>query len=274
MRSVASAPPVIRLFEPITLLFPEGAMPALDVTIPSPNCLLCEGPASPPSSWDGARNTRAGRCSSCCGACSGCSGPRAPGENHRPGQRATARHGARQWRSEIGVQPVRTGTEHQARLDGKGGERLGGRRSVNAGGLAPPAPTRTPNMSRPTNLRQRSLPRRFTKGSTSATMSACSSRRSASTPPAAALDQATLFGEKPAGPCSDPRRPRRRRAGPGGLTVAELDGAEHGIDRPSPTLRAGAVHRLDDFRLHASMKQIHPLVRSIENPRIVPGQTT
>ena len=73
MRSVAPAQPIaIRLFEPITLLFPEGAMPALDATIPSPNCLLCEGPASPPSrmGWLGTPERKA--IFAVCGSCSDC----------------------------------------------------------------------------------------------------------------------------------------------------------------------------------------------------------
>ena len=70
MRSVA---PAIRLFEPITLLFPEGAMPALDATIPSPNCLLCEGPASPPSRMGWLETPERQAVFVCCGACSDCS---------------------------------------------------------------------------------------------------------------------------------------------------------------------------------------------------------
>jgi hypothetical protein len=72
MRSVASAPPVIRLFEPITLLFPEGAMPSLDATIPSPNCLLCEGSASPPSRMGWLETPERQAVFVCCGACSDC----------------------------------------------------------------------------------------------------------------------------------------------------------------------------------------------------------
>ena len=66
------APIVVRLFEPITLLFPEDAMPALDATIPSPNCLLCEGPASPPSrmGWLETPERQAIFC--VCGSCSNC----------------------------------------------------------------------------------------------------------------------------------------------------------------------------------------------------------
>ena len=72
MRSVASAPPVIRLFEPITLLFPEGAMPSLEATIPSPNCLLCEGPASPPSRMGWLETPERQAVFVCCGSCSDC----------------------------------------------------------------------------------------------------------------------------------------------------------------------------------------------------------
>ena len=72
----------------------------------------------------------------------------------------------------------------------------------------------------------------------------------------------------------DPRRPRRRsHPGAGERTVAELDGVEHRVVPPAATLRAEAVHRLHNFGLHANVKQTHPLVRSIQNPRIVPAQT-
>ena len=76
-------------------------------------------------------------------------------------------------------------------------------------------------------------------------------------------------------PRSDLRRARRRsHPGASERTVTKPDGVGHSIGRPSLPLRAAAVKRRDDFRLHERMEQIHPLVRSIQNPRIVPGQTT
>jgi hypothetical protein len=44
-------PLVIRLFEPISFIFPKAGatMPQLAGTVPSPACILCDGPASPPS---------------------------------------------------------------------------------------------------------------------------------------------------------------------------------------------------------------------------------
>jgi hypothetical protein len=60
MRSVA--PIVVRLFEPISLLFPENAMPSLRA-----------GPASPPSrmGWLGTPDHQEVFC--VCGSCSDCS---------------------------------------------------------------------------------------------------------------------------------------------------------------------------------------------------------
>ena len=71
MRSVA--PIVVRLFEPISLLFPENAMPSLRATVPTPSGILCEGPASPPSrmGWLGAPDRQEVFC--VCGSCSDCS---------------------------------------------------------------------------------------------------------------------------------------------------------------------------------------------------------
>ena len=47
-RGPNAVPIVVRLFEPISLLFPESAaMPSLSVEVL--NCILCEGPAWPPS---------------------------------------------------------------------------------------------------------------------------------------------------------------------------------------------------------------------------------
>jgi hypothetical protein len=49
--TIAAAPPiVVRLFELISLIFPKGAaVPSLRATVPPPNCILCDRPASPPS---------------------------------------------------------------------------------------------------------------------------------------------------------------------------------------------------------------------------------
>jgi hypothetical protein len=67
------APIVVRLFEPISLLFPENAMPSLGATVPTPSCILCEGPSSPPSrmGWLQAPDRQAVFC--VCGGCSDCS---------------------------------------------------------------------------------------------------------------------------------------------------------------------------------------------------------
>ena len=54
--------------------------------------------------------------------------------------------------------------------------------------------------------------------------------------------------------------------------IAKLIRIEHRVEPPAATLRGAAVHRLQNFRPHANVKQLHPLVRSFENPRIVPGQ--
>lgn len=71
---MTSAPPiVVRVFEPITLLFPEGAMPSLDATIPSPNCILCGDPAFPPSRIGWLELPERQAIFVCCGSCSDCS---------------------------------------------------------------------------------------------------------------------------------------------------------------------------------------------------------
>ena len=64
---------LVRLFEPISLLFPKGTrMPSLLATVPSPNCIICDGPASPPSrtGWLHAPDRQA--LFACCGICSDC----------------------------------------------------------------------------------------------------------------------------------------------------------------------------------------------------------
>ena len=65
-------PIVVRLFEPISLLFPGNAMPSLRATVPPPSCILCDGPASPPSrmGWLGTPERQEVFC--VCGRCSDC----------------------------------------------------------------------------------------------------------------------------------------------------------------------------------------------------------
>jgi hypothetical protein len=72
---MTSTPPIVaRLYEPISLLFPQGAlhMPSLRATVPPPACILCDGPASPPSrmGWLQAPDRQA--LFVCCGSCSDC----------------------------------------------------------------------------------------------------------------------------------------------------------------------------------------------------------
>jgi hypothetical protein len=63
----------VRLFEPISLLFTENAMPSLRATVSLPPCVLCDGPASPPSrmGWLQTPDRQAGFC--VCGGCADCS---------------------------------------------------------------------------------------------------------------------------------------------------------------------------------------------------------
>jgi hypothetical protein len=72
--TITAAPPiVVRLFEPISLLFPQGAhMPSLRATVPPPNCILCEGPASPPSRMGWAETPDRQAVFVVCGSCSNC----------------------------------------------------------------------------------------------------------------------------------------------------------------------------------------------------------
>jgi hypothetical protein len=73
MTVAAPSPILVRLFEPISLLFPKGTrMPSLLATVPSPNCIICDGPASPPSrtGWLHAPDRQA--LFACCGICSDC----------------------------------------------------------------------------------------------------------------------------------------------------------------------------------------------------------
>jgi hypothetical protein len=70
----APSPIVVRLFEPISLLFPkEGAMPSFADTVQSPLCILCEGIASPPSRMGFLATPERQAVFVCCGACSDCS---------------------------------------------------------------------------------------------------------------------------------------------------------------------------------------------------------
>ena len=64
-------PIAVRLFEPISLLFPEAnVMPSLLATVPAPSCVICNGPASPPSrmGWLATPD----RVFVCCGNCADC----------------------------------------------------------------------------------------------------------------------------------------------------------------------------------------------------------
>jgi hypothetical protein len=73
MNIAPAQPIVVRIFEPISFVFQEGAMPQpLHATVPRPNCILCDRPASPPSrmGWLQAPDRQA--VFVCCGACSDC----------------------------------------------------------------------------------------------------------------------------------------------------------------------------------------------------------
>jgi hypothetical protein len=64
---------VVRLYEPISLLFPKGApMPMSDATVPSPVCILCDGPASPPARMGVLMAPERTAVFVVCGACSNC----------------------------------------------------------------------------------------------------------------------------------------------------------------------------------------------------------
>ena len=73
MNIAPAQPIVVRIFEPISFVFQEGVMPQpLYATVPPPNCILCDGPASPPSrmGWLQAPDRQAVFC--VCGRCSDC----------------------------------------------------------------------------------------------------------------------------------------------------------------------------------------------------------
>ena len=231
---MTSAPPiVVRLFEPTTLLFPEGAMPAFDATIPSPNCLLCEGPASPPSRMGWLETPERQAVFVCCGACSDC-------DDKELERRIVA--------------------------------------NVSNPVAAAAASRHPPRDGRRNPGRPQTASRRRSGGSTLATISApsCSRRRPASSSAARSqASSAAAFRPRTSDTCGDPRRPRRRgHPGAGERTVTELDGVEHRVESPAATLRAPAVHRLENFRPHANVKQLHPLVRGFQNSRIVPRSTS
>jgi hypothetical protein len=60
---------VARVFEPISLLFPEaGAMPS----VPPPVCILCQGPASAPSRMGWVQSPDQQGVFVTCSACSDC----------------------------------------------------------------------------------------------------------------------------------------------------------------------------------------------------------
>ena len=66
------APIIVRLYAPLTLLFPkEGNMP-LTATVPSPRCIVCDDPASPPSRLGWLRTPDRQAVFACCGTCSNC----------------------------------------------------------------------------------------------------------------------------------------------------------------------------------------------------------
>jgi hypothetical protein len=74
MLPAALAHIVVRLFEPITLLFPKAdAMPSFDATVPSPRCILCEGVAFPPSRMGWVSSPDRQAVFVCCGGCADCS---------------------------------------------------------------------------------------------------------------------------------------------------------------------------------------------------------
>ena len=72
MTACAPAPIVVRLFEPITLLFPKANDMPLLATVPSPVCIICSGPASPPSRMGWLSTPDRQAVFVCCGACSDC----------------------------------------------------------------------------------------------------------------------------------------------------------------------------------------------------------
>jgi hypothetical protein len=71
---IVDAPLIIRLYQAIGLSFPPGAphMPSLRATVPLPNCLLCDGPASPPSRMGYLATPDRQAVFVCCGGCSDC----------------------------------------------------------------------------------------------------------------------------------------------------------------------------------------------------------
>jgi len=67
------APIIVRLFEPITFLFPKAVdMPTSIATVPSPCCVLCSGPASPPSRMGYLETPDRREVFVTCGLCSDC----------------------------------------------------------------------------------------------------------------------------------------------------------------------------------------------------------
>jgi hypothetical protein len=73
MTIASSTPIIVRLYEPITLLFPEaGDMPPL-ATVLSPCCVLCGETASPPSRMGWLETPERQALFVVCGSCSDCS---------------------------------------------------------------------------------------------------------------------------------------------------------------------------------------------------------
>jgi hypothetical protein len=83
-----------------------------------------------------------------------------------------------------------------------------------------------------------------------------------------------LLQDKPRPPrrCS-PLTPRRRSPpGAGKWRITKLVAVEHSVDPPPATRCAAAVYCRHNLGPHAKPKQPDPLVRSIQDSRIVPGQ--
>ena len=145
------APIVVRLFEPISLLFPENAMPSLRATVPTPSCILCDGPASPPSrmGWLQAPDRQAVFC--VCGKCSDCSDTeleakivaQVSGEPAGP-------------KAHISPPPMAEAIQAPPTWAARAADEMGGTPYSAAGGVSPSPPSaarRPPNPGRPQTAR-------------------------------------------------------------------------------------------------------------------------
>ena len=77
MTLAAPAPIIVRLYEPITLIFPPpkaNVMPLL-ATVPCPVCVICSEPASPPSRTGWLATPDRQELFAVCGSCSDCDTP-------------------------------------------------------------------------------------------------------------------------------------------------------------------------------------------------------